>query len=405
MTSSTSSSSSRRALLALLAAAAWALPPPAAAQAPAEPAEPAEEAPLPVPPREPGALARVAVFPVENLSGAAIGARELRGAVELALARRGLDVIGGDLLERFLARHRIRYTGGIDAATSAAAARDLDVDGVVVSSLDFYDESRPSFGMTMRLVSGPEATVRWIDGVAQAGDESPGLLGLGIVREVRTLRDRVLARLGQSLADALQGKGPSAPPCPDGRRFRPKVRSRTGIFAQDEERLTVAVVPFRNLSRRRFAGEAVALTFARQLASMPGLTLVEPGVVRDVLLRQRIVMEGGVSLDQLRTLHGALGVDLLVAGDVFDYTDAGGSGAPTANFTVSVLDDRAGRVLWQSTSYNQGDDGVFFFDAGKVGTVPRLACRMARSAVEQMVSAPRRPAGAADPQRKPDHAR
>ena len=326
---------------------------------------------------------RVAVLPPDNLSGGPVAARELRAAVELELARRGVEVQSGDLVERYLAHYRLRYTGGLHGEAARAAGEEMGVDGVVIASVEQYGEAPPRLALTLRLVGATaDAPLLWADGRSRAGDESPGLLGLGVIPDLAGVERRVVASLADSLAAYLQGRGPAAPPCPDGRRFRPKIPYRSPLL-DPRQPATVAVVPFRNLTARRGAGEAVALAFVRQLMTVPSFKVIEPGVVRDLLLRYRIIMEGGVSVDQVRSILGGVGADLVVAGDVLDF---GAGSPPSVSFTVTMLDAHSGRTVWQSTSYNRGDDGVFFFDAGTIATAGALTCRMVRGAVDGLLS-------------------
>jgi hypothetical protein len=135
----------------------------------------------------------------------------------------------------------------------------------------------------------------------------------------------------------------------------------------------------------------MATEFTGQLAAVPGVQSVEPGVVRDALLKRRIIMEDGVSLDQARTLTNALQADLVVAGYVFDFDDGGG--VPYANFTVLVLDRKTNRVVWESTSWNRGTDSETLFGLNRVSTGNRLACAMARRAVGEFAPRATVPAG------------
>jgi hypothetical protein len=112
---------------------------------------------------------------------------------------------------------------------------------------------------------------------------------------------------------------------------------------------------------------------------------VEPGIVREELLRRRIVMEDGVSLDQARVLSNTLDADLVVAGYVFDFEDGGSN--PSVNFTVLVIDRKTGRLLWESVSHDKGDDSETVFGMRKVSTAPRLTCRMAREVIDGMTGA------------------
>jgi len=361
MTSSTSSSS-RRAAVALLASALAGCAGAGAAGPMLEPTGPS---------------ARVLVLPPENLTGGSLPARELMEPIERALATRGVDVITGAQLEEWLARYRIRYTGGVDAVAAQAAREELGADGLLVTSIQVYDDA-PRLALSMRLVaSGPEPRIVWAESWGRTGADSPGLLGLGFVGSLEELRAEALGSLFASLGDRLEGRGPVARPCPGGAWFDPRIAYENP--PDRRESTSVAVLPFVNYTRRRGAGELLALEFTGQVAAVPGVEAVEPGVVRDALLKRRIVMEDGVSLDQARTLTNALQADLVVAGYVFDFDDGGY--VPVANFTVLVLDRKTNRIVWESTSWNKGTDSETVFGLNRVTTGHQLACRMARNAV------------------------
>jgi hypothetical protein len=149
--------------------------------------------------------------------------------------------------------------------------------------------------------------------------------------------------------------------------------------------LRIAVLPFLNESTRRNAGEIMTLHFLRGLSDQENLLVIEPGEVRQALLMSRTIMEGGLSLPQAEVLQALLGVDLVLMGNVTYYEDySGPRGSPRVNFSVRVLDTRSKRVMWSSISHNLGDDGVFFFDAGKVQTAHSLASAMVRAVVRTM---------------------
>jgi hypothetical protein len=368
MTCSTSSSA-RAALaalaLGLLGACAGSRPsaPAAAAAAPERP-----------PPR-------ILVLPLENLSGGAAPLRDLAIAVEVAVASRGVEVITGDLLEAFLAKYRIRNTGGLDRAAARAARDDLGADGVLVTTLESYSENPPRLSLVMRLIStGGDPAVSWIDGFSRSGDDRPGLFGMGFVGTVEALRGEALEGLTASLADFLAGKAMSGRSCPGGGWFRPRVAYR-GPVSEAGAR-TVVVLPFLNETRRRGSGELIALTFVRELATAGGFQVLEPGIVRDQLLRYRVVMEGGVSVDQARSMLNALDGDYVMAGTVFAFDDS--MTLPSATFSALVIERKTGRIVWDSTSYNKGDDAESLFGLNRVSTVSALTCRMARNVVEAL---------------------
>jgi len=369
MTSSTSSSSSRLGLLAALLLGA-ALP--AAGAAPEPPAGRA------------GLATRIALFPVTNLSGGAAPVREIHAALEAALRARGLSLLGGDAVDEFLARHRIRYTGGLDRAAARAARDDLGVDAVLVPTVSLYGaEGVPRFGLMARLVSSGEPRILWMDRWARTGDDAPGLFGLGAVGSPRELRDAVLARLADALVARLQGKGPAFGTCKGGSGYAPR-HVFSALPARRPGRLPVAVVPFVDETRRGDAGELAALDFVRELSRHQELEVVEPGVVRAELIRNRVVMEGGVSHETARIALATLEVAAVLAGYVRVQEEVP---VPRLELTLLVLDTSENRLLWRSSSHARGDDRVFFFDAGRVSTTSELSCRLTRSAVDRMADA------------------
>jgi TolB-like protein len=155
-----------------------------------------------------------------------------------------------------------------------------------------------------------------------------------------------------------------------------------------KETVSIAVLTFRNESTRRNAGEIMALHFIRELSRTGNIDVVEPGEVRQILLRSRTIMEGGLSLPQADLLHDALGVDLVLTGIVMEYQDnIGGVGNPRVEFSARVFDMKTRQIVWSSASYNEGDDGVYFFNLGKVNTAHGMASGMVRAAVRKMEAA------------------
>ncbi len=144
----------------------------------------------------------------------------------------------------------------------------------------------------------------------------------------------------------------------------------------------MAVVPFLNLSERRNAGNILALHFVNQMIRNEFLTVIEPGLVTEQLLRYRIVMQAGPSLANAEILSSRIspGADLVFSGVVFEYQDA--VGIPPVEFSVKVIEKASRSVLWSSRSQSTGGQGVFFFDVGRVRTAHRLASEMARGTFE-----------------------
>jgi TolB-like protein len=329
----------------------------------------------------------IALLPIENLSGTMAPLKDIRELYIFQLRRRGFHILEDETLEKFLARNRIRYTGGINKAVAQAFKNETGVGGVLITSLELYSEvSPPKIALTSRLVStGDNPIILWIDGVGLAGDDSPGILELGLIEDPRVLLEKAIGGLTGSLENFLGKKSKSESIKNAKRKFRPKVSYRSDLLVPDR-RYTVAVAPFLNFSGRRNAGEILELQFIRNLKKFAQFDVIEPGVVRQQLLTLRIIMPEGISLANADALFATLNADLILAADVMEYQDYQGVfGNPKVDFFVQLIEKKSRSVVWSSVSHNEGDDGVFFFDRGKVNTAHAMASQMTQWITEMML--------------------
>lgn len=331
----------------------------------------------------------IALLPPENLSGTAAPLDRVQAALAEAFSRRGIELLDPGLLEAFMARHRVRWTGGLASDTARALREETGAAAAVVSSLDLYVESEPpAVALTARLVAAEaDPRILWMDGNAAAGDDAPGLLGLGLVSDAGALLESAASALAASLERALLATEPPPMPRVRGPHRPRRIYRAPGGLASPQAVPRIAVLPCLDRTGRRHAGDLVSLGLVLWLASHPHARVIEPGVVRSALLGSMLIPAGGISLPQGDLLRLLLGADLVVSGEVFDYQDrpSGGGGAPLVNFAVTLLDTARRQVVWSSISHASGDEGVFLFDRGRIRTAHALASAMALGVVEAML--------------------
>jgi TolB-like protein len=330
---------------------------------------------------------RIAIYPVENLTGGAAPIKEIRQMCIEKLKAQGVDVLEEEVLEKFMAKYRIRNTGGVNSEIAKAFKRDIHVEGVFITSLGFYsDANPPKISLFSRLVStGEDPSILWMDGVGLAGDDSPGILGMGLIQDPKVLADKALKVILDSLSKYISTGGEGGEVHSVRRRFRPKVSYRSPRLDPNKKYM-VAIAPFFNLSLRKYAGDMMVLHFAKELKKISNFNVIEPGVIRQVFLELRIIMDQGISLANADSISAALDADLILAGEVIDYEDyAGMLGTPKVSFSAQLIERKSREVVWSSNSYNRGDDGVFFFDRGRVNTAYAMASEMIQSIGKMML--------------------
>jgi TolB-like protein len=335
-----------------------------------------------------GTHPNIAVFPIENLSGNAAPLREIRQIFVEGLKKQGIRVLEDDTFEKFMARHRIRYTGGLDEDTARSFKEEVGTEGVLIISLESYSETNPpKISLLSRLVStGDPPAILWMDGVSLAGDDSPGILGVGLIEDPGALREKALKSVLGSLVRYLSTRTEGKEVDRAKKKFKPKIAYRSSAFDLNRK-YRVAVAPFFNRSERKYAGEILVLHFIRQLKGFENFEVIEPGMVRQELLNSRIIMQDGISLADADALFAGLNADLLVSGRVMDYQDYQGAwGKPKVDFSSMVIERKSREVVWSSDSHNEGDDRVFFFDWGRVNTAHAMASQMVQRLGKMMVT-------------------
>lgn len=336
--------------------------------------------PAPKPPAVPAAWRghAVVLLPFENLSAESVPAAEMREYMAERLRGMGFTVRDEATLLAFMRARRLRYTGGLDEDTARAFGQENLASLVLITSVELYKPSpAPRVALICRAVSTEEnPRVFWMDRFAMAGNERPGLLALGVVRDEAALWGRAVDTLASSLGRHLAGKGVG--PERRDRPIKPRLVYRSPELEPDRK-IRVAVLPFMSRTRRRNAGEVLALHFVNQFAKNPSFSVIEPGAIRQRLLRFRVIMTEGVTLNEVNSLANSLEADLVVTGKVWDYEDGGD---PKVEFSVQAIDGRTRKTVWSSESYRKGRDGVFFYDWGAFWTASSLAAGMAEAIAE-----------------------
>jgi TolB-like protein len=354
------------------------------------------------PPVDAGSL--YAVLPVDNISAAKAPLAEIHQALINALTEKGFQILAHETLDDFMEKNRVRYTGGLNSEIGRKLQEELGVEGVFITSLETWqDGSPPRVSLVSRVdLPGEWPEILWIDSVGLTGDDAPGLLGIGRIKSAEQLLAKGVDSLVNSFQLYLAGGYPTYRAASDRQEMRMvnSANSTADFFGTKIERrhqprftyrapdydpagrYSVAVVPFLNVDVRKYAGEVVALHFVKQLSRYENLRVVEPGLVRQIMLDYRMIMEAGPSLanSDILASENILGADIVFSGKVFDYQ--GTLGMSKVDFSVQAFDGKKREVVWTSRSYATGDEGVYFFAVGRVPSAHGLTTRMSKAVVD-----------------------
>ncbi|WP_020675672.1 hypothetical protein [Geopsychrobacter electrodiphilus] len=345
---------------------------------------------------------RVALLPIENLTDGKAPLQQIVSEFSDQLNGR-LPLLGEKKLEQFMRAHRMRYSGGIDAALAAALREETGTEAVFITSLETWHETPPlRISLFSRLVTtGPEPRIIWMDSIGLSGDEAAGLLGLGKIKDMHALLNQAIGKLITSFQSYLAAKDPSFRHTPDQQvrlingasgtaenalgsrkaRYNPQFSFRSSSF-DPTRKIRLALIPFLNVNARKHAEKIVTLNTLKQLYRYENIEVFEPGMIREILLRYRMILQSGPSLATSDILAdaGVLGADIILSGKVFDYQDA--IGESKVDFSLQAFDGHTREVVWTSHSYATGKDGVYLFDLGKISSTQELTSLMTQAAIK-----------------------
>lgn len=153
---------------------------------------------------QPIVLKNIAILPFENLSENPFAAKMISELVKKELRGKGWVFITRDeAVEDFLAKRRIRYTGGVTRLAAREMGKVLGIDAVLVGSIDQFSEAngKINVGVTARLVNTIDGSIIWADTLSYTDSEFVGLLGLGQITSIDVLSSRVAKDLVKGIAD------------------------------------------------------------------------------------------------------------------------------------------------------------------------------------------------------------
>ena len=167
----------------------------------------------PVTSRDAGAKPRLAVLPLEDLSGQAGVADRLTRVVFTTLVQTGdYEVLEPGRVDDALSEARVRSSGMLSQDQIASLSRQLEVRWLLTGSALEYgrvhtpDGDVPAVGIALRLIDGWSGRVRWADQRYRNGDDHETVFGWGRESDGDRLAQQTAAELIRRLRLPADGE-------------------------------------------------------------------------------------------------------------------------------------------------------------------------------------------------------
>ncbi len=295
-----------------------------------------------------------AIMPFENLTEVPGVENEVMALVRAELQARGISILPDSRMVEFMRRHRVRYRGFMPGGLLGKLKEELQVDYLLVGTVVEYDAGNiPTFGLHTRVLDTATGRILWANYNSHNGADFESVLGLGIITSMQKLQEVVI---GELLSDFSLKPG-----APGGK--------------------VVAVIPFKNITERFWAGRAVTYMLITELWRQEGVEPIDVGDVKDTLVRLNIRHRSQLSYPEIDSLKEALGIEQVLIGTLEEYSRAT---LPRVLLSARLIDVRTRSVLSQIDQELDGDDEIKVFDFGRLRSVDRVAYRAVSHLVERL---------------------
>jgi peptidoglycan-synthase activator LpoB len=319
--------------------------------------------------------ATLVVLPFDNLTGDQLGTATISEAITRQALSKGWQVAKPEDVEATLEENRVRYLDSLDDPVRQAIIEKASAAAIVSGTVYTYSEGRnPIVAISARLVLA-DGSIEWADVAALSADDTEGVFGFGRAPTIEFLAQDVVEKL---LRQFPRAGGDASPVHGKGKPIGHRGPSSFRVADLDPSAPhLVCILPFENISDTPQAPRIVADVLAIRLAEANGFEALEPAKLRAAALKAHIGSFRDISTDDLARLASAVGTSLFLRGTIDRYVDVTSRARqPELQIELSLVDVRAGRLLWTAQHDRKGGDYIGFLMLGAASNAVTLTDRV-----------------------------
>lgn len=303
----------------------------------------------------------IAIFPFDNFT---VNDNALNAVMPVILEKiknLGYSVVKEQEIYSFICNDRVRETGIISKDLSKKISNKFNVEGILLGSIVSYSiEEKPQLGVIARLINPSDGSIVWAEYFSATGDDYTTVLGLGEVKEM----DELIQKVVNSLFESFTTEAPEK---------------------DVESTYRIAVLPFMNDSEYKDAGKIASQMFVVHLLKNSSFIPIEYGEVRKQLVDLRIRVKGNLDYNSIAELARVINVDGFLLGEVRLYFDGVMLDAtPAASISARLIASRNKRLIWYDRYQMSGDDDVIIYDWRRLRSVDKVANKIVTKLVNNL---------------------
>lgn len=302
---------------------------------------------------------RIAVFPFDNLTMVDNALNAVMPVIEKEMKDRGYSVVGEQELYSNICKDRVRETGTISKALAKKISDNFKVEGILLGSIVSYSvDEKPQVGLIARLIDPSDGSILWADYFSATGDDFITVLGLGDIKEM----DKLIQKVVKSLFASFTAEAP-----------------------QKDAAFRVAVMPFMNDTDYKDAGNIASQMFVVHLFKDSSFIPLEYGEIRKNLVDKRIRVKGSLDYNNITELTKVIDVDGFLLGEVGLYFNGVlQNSPPAASVSARLIGSANKKILWYGRGQMGGDDDVIIYDWRRLRSVDKVTDKIVTKLVDNL---------------------
>jgi TolB-like protein len=307
---------------------------------------------------------RIAILPFDNLTESPDAVFHIMPLIKNSLEGRGYEVVDDNITSALLCREGIRTTTYLSKRKAWLTGNTLSTNSILAGAVFSYSTGEnPKTGISARLIDAATGHIIWADYASVTGDDFTGLLGLGTIKTIDKLAPKVIDKLFVSF-------------------------NVNPVQTDTESMYRVAVLPFKNSTKDRYAGMIATHLFLVHLFKHELFEPVEYGDVRKMIVDLRVRHKGELSYKNLTGISTALGAGGILTGTVEDfYEGIAKTYPPKVAISARLLDGRKNKIMWFNARKLDGEDKITAFDRGRMRAPDIVANAVISELVKNMEKA------------------
>jgi len=304
-------------------------------------------------------IKKLVVIPFENLTEDKNAELFVMPILKEKLKAKGYEIVDDNILNSFFLKERIRFTGYISKEVAKKIKDEFKVDAILLGSINSFSKNKLQIGISAYLLDPSDSTIIWADHASATAEDFVRILGLGKVKTIEELASKVIDKLIKSLDTAP-------------------------IFKERELTYRIAVMPFKNKSKIKKAGQIVTYMFIEELFKNKNFEPINYGDIKKAIIDLRIRRKEQLDYKTIKSISDYLGVDGIIVGIVESYNEQEENFPPQVTITARLIFAQKNKILWCDSYQYKGDDEIFIFNWGRITTAENVAYKVVSKLLNKM---------------------